>query len=245
MTFNCTIEHNARKDNHIADALSRMHEYLVVSTTEDDLIPYSVDSTTIRPLQEIISNHINFSDHLTTSSPTLDHPYHNMPPRGAINFTHVDCNFNKCRGRAETAGHHHSYSYLDEEDMELNTEDDYEVIKKEDKDVSSDEEPLSPIPEELFVKYKAPSNNVNLTDWYRNLRIVPSQTPLPFSFTTSSPVTMRNESLDHHLRLLEEAEKPILASNSYKPLSNKGLAAIVRNATKNIDFRLDTIHRTV
>ena len=101
--------------------------------------------------------------------------------------------------------------------------------------MSSDKEPLSPTRGELLEKYKAPSTNVNLTDRYNNLRILPSQTPLPFCFTTSSPVTMRNEYSDHLIRLLEGTEKPILTPNSHKPLSNEELAAIVRNATKNVD----------
>ena len=53
--------------------------------------------------------------------------------------------------------------------MELINKNEYKVIKKEDKEVSSEEEPLSPILEELFKKYKAPSNNVNVTDRYYNL----------------------------------------------------------------------------
>ena len=57
----------------------------------------------------------------------------------------------------------------------------------------SDEELFSPIREELFEKYKAPSTNVNLTDMYNNLLIAQSQTQLPFCFTTSSPATIRNE----------------------------------------------------
>ena len=97
-----------------------------------------------------------------------------MAPRGASNFTHVDCDFNKCRGRAEITGHHHSCPYPDEADMEVNSEYDYKVIKKEDKEVSSDEEPLSPIREKIFKKYKASSTDVNLTDWYKNLRIISS-----------------------------------------------------------------------
>ena len=132
MTFNYTIEHIAGKDNHIADTLSRMHKYLGISATEDDLIPHSVDSTTGKPLQEITTNHINLSDHSTTSSPTPNHSYHNMPSRGAINFNDVNCDFHKCRGRAETARHHHSCPYPDEEHMELTSKDDYKVIKKED-----------------------------------------------------------------------------------------------------------------
>ena len=93
--------------------------------------------------------------------------------------------------------------------MELTSKDDYEdikkeykVIKKQDKEVSLEEEPLSPIADELLENCKAPSSNVNLTDRYNNLEILPSQTPLAFCFTTSSPVTMRNESLDYHIRLL-------------------------------------------
>ena len=58
--------------------------------------------------------------------------------------------------------------------MELTSKDDCQVINKEDKEVSTDEEPLFPVQEELFEKYKAPSTNVNLTDGYNNLQIVPS-----------------------------------------------------------------------
>ena len=83
--------------------------------------------------------------------------------------------------------------------------------------MSAAEEPLSLMPEELFAKVKALSTNGNLTDEYNNLRIVPSLTTLPFRFTTSSHVIMRNESLDHHIRLLEGTEKPMLTPNSHKP----------------------------
>ena len=108
--------------------------------------------------------------------------------------------------------------------------------------MSSDEEPLSPILEELFEKYKAPSTNVNFTNTYYKLRVVQSQVPFPFHFTTSSPVTIRNESLQYLIRILEESEKPILTSNSRKLLSNEELTAIIGNATKNVDTNLDTIH---
>ena len=74
--------------------------------------------------------------------------------------------------------------------MELNRKDDYHIIKKEDKEGSSDAEPSSPILEKLFEDYKALSANVNLTGRYNNLWIVPCQNTLPLRFTTSSPVTM-------------------------------------------------------
>ena len=138
MTCDCTIKDTSGKDNHIADTLSRMQKYPGISTTKDDLIPYSVHSITIKPLQEIPSNHINLSDPSTTSSPTSNQPYTEMPPCRAINFTHVACAFNKCRGRAETTGHYNSCPYLAEDDMELKTKNNCEVIKKADKKVSSD-----------------------------------------------------------------------------------------------------------
>ena len=97
-----------------------------------------------------------------------------MPSWGAINFNHVDCDFNKCRGRAGIARHYHSCPCLDKEDMEVTSEDYYEVIKKEDKEVSSNEQHLSPMPRELLEKYKALSTNVNLTNGYNNLWIVRS-----------------------------------------------------------------------
>ena len=58
--------------------------------------------------------------------------------------------------------------------MELINKDDYEVIKKEDKKVSADEEPLSLIPEEQLEKYQAFFANVNLTDGYYTMQVVPS-----------------------------------------------------------------------
>ena len=124
MTFDCTTKHTARKDYHITDALSRMHKYAGVSNTKDNLIPYVVDSTSIRPLQEITSKHMKLSDYSTISSPTLNHPDHNMPSCGDIKSIHVDCDLNNCRGRAGAARHHHSSPYLNEADMETSSNDD-------------------------------------------------------------------------------------------------------------------------
>ena len=147
MTFDCTIEHTARKENYIANAPSRINKYLSVSTTRDNFIRYCVDSATIKPLREIRNNHISISNHATTSAPTSDHLCNNIPPSLAINFTHVDCDFNTCRGIADTDGHHHSYSHLDEEEMKLTSEDDYDIITKQGKVVSSNEALLSSIPD--------------------------------------------------------------------------------------------------
>ena len=129
MTINCTILHTAGNDKCIADALSTMKKYQRVSTTEDNLILYSVDSTTIRPSQDVTYNHINLSGHCATSSPASDHQYHNMPPYRAINFTNVNYRFTKCRSRAKTIGHYHRYPYLDKEDVELTNEDDYRLSR--------------------------------------------------------------------------------------------------------------------
>ena len=164
MIFDYTIEHTARKDNHIADALSRVHKFPGTCTTKHDLIPHSVDAIMIRPLQQITSNHINIADHSTTTSWHSNQLCTNMPPYRAINLLHIDCDFNKCSGRAETDRYQHSCLYLVEDGMEQNREDDYQVIKKADKEVSSNEECLSPIPEEIFDKYKVPSTKVNQTD---------------------------------------------------------------------------------
>ena len=169
MTFNCSIAHIVGKGNQITDACSRILKYLGVSTTEDNGIPHGVDLATIRPLQEITSNYINFSNHSTTSAVTSDHLWSNVPPRKDINFTHVDYNFDKCRNRAKAAGHYHNCPHLDKEDMKLTQEDDCKVIKQKNKKVSLDEQLLSSMPEECFEKYTAPSTNINLTDRYNNL----------------------------------------------------------------------------
>ena len=52
---------------------------------------------------------------------------------------------------------------------------------------------------------------------------------------------MRNKLFDYHIRQLEGTEKPILTQKSYKPLYNKELTAIVRNATNNVNTQLNTI----
>ena len=101
--------------------------------------------------------------------------------------------------------------------------------------MSLDEEPLSSIPGELFEMYKAPSTNVNLTDTYKNLQIALSQNPLPYHFTTSSSVRMRNEFLDPLRALLVGTQKPVLTPNRCKLWSNKELVAIGRNLTKKGD----------
>ena len=102
MIFNCAIEHNARKDNHNADVRSRMYKYPGISTTKDDLIPHSVDYTTIKPWQEIVGSYINLADYSTSSSPTLEQPYQNVLSCRDMNFMHIDCDFNKCRSRDKT-----------------------------------------------------------------------------------------------------------------------------------------------
>ena len=190
------MKQTAGQDNHTTDAFSSMQKSADVSTSEYNLISHSINSTTIRPLQEITSNYINLSDYSITSSPTSDHPCHKMPSCGAINFTYVNCLCNKCRDRANNGKHHYSCLYVDKEDIKFSRENDYEVINKESKEVSSDEEPLSSILEKLFEKYKDNSTNINPRGGYHTLQVVPSQTLLPFHFTTSSPLTMRNKLLD-------------------------------------------------
>ena len=199
----------------------------------------------MRLVQDITSNHINFSGHCTTCSPTSDHLYQQMLSHGPVNFTHVDYDYNKCRGRAETAEEYQSCEYLNEEDVELTSKDNYEVIKKENKEVSTNKEPQSTILEKPFQKYKASSTNSNLTDGYYSLWIVLYQTTLVFCFTTSSTVTIRYELLDYLIRQLEGTEKPILTANSYKPLSKKILAAVVRKAIQNVQSQFDAIHTNV
>ena len=145
MSWDCIIEQTARKDKHIADALSRMEKYPGVSTTKDDLIPHIIAFINIRPLQEITSNHINLSDQSATSSHISKYPFYNMPGCRDINFTNVNCEVNKCKSRAEIAEHHDGCRYLNEEDMQLNSADNHKIIQMENKWMSLDEDTRSPI----------------------------------------------------------------------------------------------------
>ena len=52
-----------------------------------------------------------------------------MPSSGDINFNDVDYDINKCRGIAEINGNYHSYPYLCKADIEVPSEDNYDVIK--------------------------------------------------------------------------------------------------------------------
>ena len=242
MTVDCTLEHVAGKDNHIADTLSAMHKHPEVSTFANNLVTQSIDSAIFRPYQEIRSKHINLSYHFTTSSSTSNWLYYSMPFCGGINLTYVLCDYNKWTGIAETIAHYHSCPYLEEEDIQLTSEDDYKVIETEKQQVFLNTAQLSLILEQLFEKYKASSANVNMTDGCTTLSVVSSQAQFTFCYTTSSPIVMRNEWWDSFIRLLKWTHKRILTWNSHKLLSNGELVAIVRNANKNIYTKLHNVH---
>ena len=70
-----------------------------------------------------------------------------MPSRAAINLQHVDCDYNKCRGREISLGHHQSCPLVDEEDADG----EYDIVN-ENSD-SESEPPLTPVPQELFDDY--------------------------------------------------------------------------------------------
>ena len=53
---------------------------------------------------------------------------------------------------------------------------------------------------------------------------------------------MRNESLDHLIKLSEGTEKPVLTPNSNTPLFKEELAAMVRNATTIVVSQAKRIH---
>ena len=74
-----------------------------------------------------------------------------MPHHGAINFTHMACDINKCREGAEIAAYCHSCLYLDVGNMKSNNVKYDAVIKEKDKHELLDEKPLSTIPKKLFM----------------------------------------------------------------------------------------------
>ena len=136
MTFNCAIKETAGTANYIIDILSRMHKYSAMSTTEYEIIPHTVDSTTTRCLLEITCKHIKVSDNSIPYSHTADHPYYNVALCGEMNFTHVnsyfthsDSHFNKCTSRGKTAGYYCRGIYCYEEDMQPTRQEGYKLIK--------------------------------------------------------------------------------------------------------------------
>jgi hypothetical protein len=126
----------------LTDALSRKHKFSLVLTSEQDFIPQSIN-----PTEDNTSITIN---NLSISSSQKDF---NMVSLDSINFKHTNCDFVKCAGREESLGHHLSYLYLDEgNDGDHGDEtEDYDNIKKE--EMSSDDDTLSTISEEIFEGY--------------------------------------------------------------------------------------------
>lgn len=94
-----------------------MHKYLAAFSAKDNYIPYLADYITTRLLQEITLNHINLSDRLATNSTESGHSLYQIHSHCAINFTYVDCNFNKCRGRAKAHKHDDSDMYVDQQNI--------------------------------------------------------------------------------------------------------------------------------
>jgi len=128
--FNAKIEFTAGKENLIADALSRVHKYPGRPTLEKDFIPQYIDPIPVY----YTSNKLLFSDTYnsipttpTTSTATT------MVSRGASNFRHVDCDYNKCHGREISLGHHSSCLLMDKNDQQDEGEatDGYEIIPPE------------------------------------------------------------------------------------------------------------------
>ena len=132
----------------MADALSRKHKYSLDPTEEQDFIPQSINPT--EDNSKLQDTYIT-TNNLSISPIPEDFT---MVSRACTNFKHTDCDYNKCTGRDESAGHHPSCPYLDDEndgDYEENDED-YNDIKEE--ETQSDEDTLSTIPEEIFDGYE-------------------------------------------------------------------------------------------
>jgi hypothetical protein len=145
--FDLKIAHTAEKENLLADALSRKHKFSLIPTSEQDFIPQSIDPT------EDNTNPDNTSITINNLSISPSQEDLNMVSRGCINFKLTKCDFNKCAGHEESLGHHLSYPYLDDGndgDHEDETEE-YDNIKEE--EMSSDDDTLSTIPEEIFEGY--------------------------------------------------------------------------------------------
>jgi hypothetical protein len=146
--FDLVIEYTARKKNLLADALSRKHTFSLIRSSEQNLIPQSIDSIE----DNTNPNNTSITVNNPSISPTQDNGH--MVSRSCINFKNADCDFNRCAGREESLGHYLLCPYLDDEndgDQEDETEE-YDNIKEE--EMTSDEDTLSTIPEESFEGYE-------------------------------------------------------------------------------------------
>jgi len=111
--FNAKIEFTAGKENLIADALSRVHKYPGRPTSGKDFIPQYINP----PPVYYISNKLLFSDTYNSIPITsITSTATTMVSRGAINFKHVDCDYNNCRGREISLRYHSSCPFMDEDD---------------------------------------------------------------------------------------------------------------------------------
>jgi len=140
--FNLVIKHTAGKENLLVDALSRKHKYSLHSTEEQDFIPQSID-----PTEDNTESQDTFVTNNNLSISPIPEEI-TMVSRGCINFKHMDCDYNKRAGRDKSIGHHPPCPYLEDENDGVY--EDYDDIKEE--EMHSDEDRLSPIPEDIFDK---------------------------------------------------------------------------------------------
>ena len=137
------IDHTAGNENLLADALSKKYKHPLNPTEEQEFIPQSIDLT---------EGNTEPQDTFITTNNLSIYPIPEeiiMVSSGCINFKHTDCNYNKCAGRDESLGHYLCCPYL--EDKNDGDYEDYDNINE--KEMQSDEDILSTIPNEISDKY--------------------------------------------------------------------------------------------
>jgi len=137
------MEHAAGKENLLADALLKKDKYFLTPIEEQDFISQSIESTETNTEPQDIS----ITTNKLSISPIPEE--FTIVNRNCINFKHTDCDYNKCEGRDERLGHYPSCCYLnDENDGNYKH---YDHIKE--KEMQSDKNTLSTIPEEILDGY--------------------------------------------------------------------------------------------
>ena len=116
VSFDQTIVPTASEENVIADAISRNYKRIGTTTEGENIIPERIDDTTLHrtttlrtPTNTITCNHFS------TPPLTADMSEYQS---SASDSSYTNCAYNICRSGGQTAGHHHTSPYQDDNNWE-------------------------------------------------------------------------------------------------------------------------------
>ena len=115
-SFEHAMIHTAGKENFITDAISSNYIRIGTSTDEEDFISERSDYTTLHRVPTLPTASNTITCNHFCMPPLISHMSEYQCPASDVSET--DCAYNLCRSRGETAGHHRTCPYQDDDDWE-------------------------------------------------------------------------------------------------------------------------------